>query len=46
MEGATTATDSVKNEIMVDEEKAEELKNLGNEEFKKKNYLKAIDYYS
>jgi len=35
-----------KNVVMIDEEKAEELKKLGNEEFQKKNYQKAIEYYS
>ena len=34
------------NEIKIDEEKAEELKTLGNEEFKQKNYSKAVEYYS
>jgi hypothetical protein len=28
--------------VMIDEAKAEELKKLGNEEFQKKNYAKAI----
>jgi len=27
-------------------DQAEELKNLGNEEFKKNNFLAAIDYYT
>ena len=35
-----------KNVTMIDEAKAEELKKLGNEEFQKKNYQKAIEYYS
>ncbi len=42
MEGGPVA----KNTVMIDEEKAEELKNLGNEEFKQKNYQKAVDYYT
>ena len=37
---------STKNVTMIDEAKAEELKKLGNDEFQKKNYQKAIEYYS
>jgi len=41
-----SGTPVAKNVVMIDEEKAEELKNFGNEEFKNKNYQKAIDFYS
>ena len=44
--GGETQPTVAKNVVMIDEEKAEELKNLGNEEFKNKNYAKAIEYYS
>jgi hypothetical protein len=44
--GSDTQKETQKNVVMIDEEKAEELKNLGNEEFKNKNYAKAIEYYS